>query len=576
MKDRLLRWWPALPALAILYVGGSSFVEKYPRAADRRAERHRGSAEPDSLLAFIRSGSMDTLVGDSGTSASAKASAGGNPFRPIHQPRLAGHSGSYVRAEPPPRSFVLKGTVGSNVATIANNSGQKQIVKVGDRIDSAEVVSILLARTRGDIRPWAREAETAQALYAAESGIAYQLYLERFSDSAEPTFGKAAEPQPGADPFAPAATPSDTFTFSLDKDQTVPEVRVDRTRAFLDITSKGAYRNTEATVFARFGKALDDSIFGPALTLDNAVPLEPIQGGRITGAVRLRMPSAGIPSAPWPQGFSVSGYTSEFTDKKYYALESALQKKLGEQGGEGGNGNFTASSPPDFGKSGDIFFPLGQVELANNDDATWVLKGPGRIFCHGEIRVKGRIRLENIQLLSGKDVTFEDSVSGTGVSVYARGSVYFHNRCKMETDVVSGKNIILRDKAQTDPGSVLLSVGNKHAGKSGDSINAIRVVNEAVARGFLIAGGPNGRVVLGTEANAVEGVVMASEVWLAGEVRGTVLAQKLLCEGTNTRNCLGTGRIDRSRLPPDFVQPLQLGPQDRRQYVFKLMEWKRL
>ena len=74
----------------------------------------------------------------------------------------------------------------------------------------------------------------------------------------------------------------------------------------------------------------------------------------------------------------------------------------------------------------------------------------------------------------------------------------------------------------------------------------------------------------------VEGVVMASAVWLAGEVRGTVLTQKLLCEGTNTRNCLGPGRIDRSRLPSNFVQPLQLGPQDRRKYEFKLMEWKRL
>jgi hypothetical protein len=142
VKDRLLLWWPALPALAILYVGGASFVEKYPRAAERSAERHRRSAEPDSLLAFIRSGSGEATAGDSGAGPSAKTAAGGNPFRPFHQPRPAGQSGSYAKAEPPPRGFVLKGTVGSNVATIANNSGQKQIVKVGDRIDSAEVVSI--------------------------------------------------------------------------------------------------------------------------------------------------------------------------------------------------------------------------------------------------------------------------------------------------------------------------------------------------------------------------------------------------------------------------------------------------
>ena len=142
MKELLLRWWPALPALAILYVGGTSFAEKYPRASERRAERRGGTAEPDSLLAFVRSGSVETIAKDSTVRASVNAETGGNPFRPIHQPRPAGHPGSYVKADPPPRRFVLKGTVGSNVATIANNSGQKQIVKVGDRIDSAEVVSI--------------------------------------------------------------------------------------------------------------------------------------------------------------------------------------------------------------------------------------------------------------------------------------------------------------------------------------------------------------------------------------------------------------------------------------------------
>lgn len=134
--------WPALPAAAIMYLGGASFVEKYPRAAERRAERHNGSAEPDSLMSFIKSGTAVALGGDSVSGPSAAKGAGGNPFRPMHAPRPARQSGSYVKAEPPPRRFVLKGTVGRKVATITDNSGQKLIVKVGDRIDSAEVVSI--------------------------------------------------------------------------------------------------------------------------------------------------------------------------------------------------------------------------------------------------------------------------------------------------------------------------------------------------------------------------------------------------------------------------------------------------
>lgn len=436
-------------------------------------------------------------------------------------------------------------------------------------------VTVLMDRSRGNIRPWVQEAETAQAIYAAESGIAYQLYLERFSDSAEPSFGKTpAEDVTGflSDPYAP----TDSFAYRLDTAQGTPEVNVDRTRAFLDITSTGEFRNAKATIFARFGKALDDTIFGAALTLDNDVPLEPFPAGQVSGSVRARTLSPGMASLPWSQGFSVSAYIAEFTDKKYYALESSLQKKLSEEGGESGNGNFSPEDPPDFHARPEMAFTLGRVEIVNTGNETWVLKGPGRIFSEGEIRVRGRIRMDNLQLLSGKDVVFEDSVSGEDISVFARSGIFFHGRCRLGIEAVAGKDIILRDKSQTTPGSVLLSVGNRRAGKGADSLNAIRIVNEAVARGFLIAGGPNGRVVMGTAANVVEGVVMASAVWLSGEVRGPVLAQRLLCEGTNTRNCLGPGRINRQLLPVGFVQPLQLGPQDRRLHTFKLMDWRRM
>jgi hypothetical protein len=459
------------------------------------------------------------------------------------------------------------------------------------------VVSLLMDRLRGDLRPWALEAETAQAVYVAESGIAYQLYLERFSDSADPSFGKSRpdtaggkesieafgvrlDGAPGERLGGPAA-PTDTFAFRMDSSLGEPVVSVDRTRAYLDMVSTGKYRNTQVTLSARFGKALDDSIFGPALTLDIDAPLEPFPQDRVFGVMRLRSPAPGMASAPWMQGFTVAAYTASFTDKKYYALEASLQKKLGEPGAISGNGNFSPRDPPGFGKDGTLAFSLGRVELVNDRDQPWVLKGPGRIFCEGEIRVKGLIRLENIQLLSAKDITFEDSVTGDEISAFARGSIFIHDRCRLGIEAVAGKDILLRNRAQTTLGSVLLSVGGKReakpgaAGANADTINAIRIVNEAVARGFLIAGGPNGRVALATQANVVEGVVMASAVWLAGEVRGPVLARKLLCEGTNTRNCLGPGRIDRSRLPSGFVQPLQLGPQDRRLYTFRLMKWKR-
>lgn len=449
------------------------------------------------------------------------------------------------------------------------------------------VVSLLFDFARPGVKAWSREAARTQALYLAESGIGHQLYLERFSDSAEPSFGpaKAADSAAAAAELVKAGAAfgnpafgadQDTFVFRFAPHLETPDVRVDRTRAYLDMISTGVFKGEKAVVKARFGKALDDSIFGPALTLDNDAPLEPFGADQVYGSIRLRTPSPGIPSLAWPPGLSVQAYTSEFTDKKYHALESSLQKKLSEEGHESGNGNFEPDDPPLFEGKKDLCFPLGKVELRNDDDETWVIRGPGRIFADGEIRLKGRIRLEKVQLLSAKDITLEDSVTGEENSFYARGSIFLHDRADIELEAVAGKDIVLRDRAQTRSGSVLLSVGGKQAAKGADSLNAVRIVNEARARGFLIAGGANGRVALATPQNRVEGVIMAGAVWLGGEVHGPVVARKLLCEGTQQRNCLGPGRIDRSRLPGDFVQPLQLGPQDRRAYRFKLMEWKLL
>lgn len=134
MSGSLRRWWPALPAAIILYLGAADFLARYPRAQERRSERLAGSG-PDTLLAFARAFAADT--GRRGNAAAE------SPFRPLHPPRPQGAAAAAgMRIEPPPRRYILKGTVGREVATIANNAGNRQIVRVGDSIDSAEVVSI--------------------------------------------------------------------------------------------------------------------------------------------------------------------------------------------------------------------------------------------------------------------------------------------------------------------------------------------------------------------------------------------------------------------------------------------------
>ncbi|MBW8887441.1 MAG: hypothetical protein JF616_06740 [Fibrobacteres bacterium] len=447
------------------------------------------------------------------------------------------------------------------------------------------VVSLILGRMQGDIRPWAVEIEKTQALYLAESGIAYQLYLERWSDSSEPSFGPPASsdsshPDSGSGFGEPGGkglgrmAPTDTFAFRFDTALGIPEVSVNRSRAYLDMTATGKYRAAEATVHARFGKALDDSIFGPALTLDNDLVVEPFPKEQVNGMMRIRKPSPGMATLPFLKGFSLTRYAGEFTDKKYFVSDEALRNHLADSVATRGNGHFTPRDPPKFGKKGFISYSMGQVDLINDGMDTWVIKGPGRIYCDGEIRLKGKIRLQDIGLYSGKDITFEEEVSGNEVTAFARGGVFLHGHCRLGIDIVATKDIVLRDQSETLAGSVLLSTGSKGPAAGVDTINAIRVVNEAVARGFLIAAGPSGRVVMATPQNRVEGVILASSAWLTGEVDGPVLTGKLLCEGTNNRNCMGPARIYRDRLPADFTQPLQLGPQDRRAYAFKLMDWR--
>ncbi len=449
----------------------------------------------------------------------------------------------------------------------------------------AVAVSLVADRMRDDIRPWAAEAERAQALYIAESGLAYQLYLEKWSDSSEPSFGPpSAEDSVQADTglgFGEPGSrlgrlaPTDTFQFRLDTSLGAPRVKVDRTRAYLDMRSVAKYRQAEVTLRARFGKALDDSIFGPALTLDNDVVVDPFSPEQVQGLSRIRKPAPGMSTLPFLNGFSVVKYAAEFTDRMYYAADAALRKHLSDSAKADGNGHFTPRNPPRFGPDGSLAFPLGQADFINDGERTWVVKGPGRIYCDGEIRVKGKIRFLGIGLYSGKDIVFEDSVSGEEITVFARGNVFIKDRCNLSVEAMAGKNISLQNNAQTGSGSLLLSTGGKAAPASGgDSINASRVVNEAVARGFLIAAGDWGRVVMGTPVNRVEGVIIAASAWLIGEVDGPVLTRMLLCEGTNARNCLGPVRILRDRLPRDFIQPLRLGPQDRRAFAFRLMDWK--
>ncbi len=136
MTDRLRALWPALPALAIAWFAGAAFVEKYPRRPEGARSHAFAARGPDSLLVRFRRELAEDSAADS-------IRAAANFFRPIRAPRPPAESrAGTMTVPPPPRNYQLNGTVGRDVATITNNSGRKLILKVGDVVDSAEVISI--------------------------------------------------------------------------------------------------------------------------------------------------------------------------------------------------------------------------------------------------------------------------------------------------------------------------------------------------------------------------------------------------------------------------------------------------
>ncbi len=144
MSLKLLRSWPILPAILILYFGVAYFFRHFPKLSHRIIDTQSELHAPDSLLAFIQSERhFDSLIDTSSSPAQDTLATTKSPFRsPRDLVSAIKPSHTLSKGVPPIRKYVLKGTVGNQVATIQDPTGQKHIVKVGEQLDSATVVSI--------------------------------------------------------------------------------------------------------------------------------------------------------------------------------------------------------------------------------------------------------------------------------------------------------------------------------------------------------------------------------------------------------------------------------------------------
>jgi hypothetical protein len=419
------------------------------------------------------------------------------------------------------------------------------------------MAAILMQRTRMSLSPLIQNHQRVQALYSAEAGLAWGLYLKKFGKNQAP------------------ADSAPELKFRTDSSLTLPEVEVDDSGSFLKIHSIAQYRGEKVHITAQFGRALDPLLFSGALNWENDAPVQPFGQSRVEGAVFLKTPTPEVPSSPWPAGLSISTYGKEFAENLFRVQESDLVAALAEENGESGNGYFEARKQPDFSKGkGRLRYPLGHVEITGGAFDTVVIRGPGKIFAHGDIRVRGKVKLVDVTLGSEGKVLFEEDVSGQGVQAYGRNGVVLMGQCQLELQALSGSDIHVRDKAQTVGNSILCVMAGVGSAKKGDTVQAIRIVNEAKASGFLMAIGSGSRVVIGGEANRIRGVVLAEEAWLAGTIEGAVAVRNLKCSEKGPPLCLGKVHILRSALPPTFLQPMALGPQNSANMVFKMLSYQ--
>lgn len=126
-------------AAALLYLGVKSFVTHFPKnLASQTSEANPAiKTETDTLFQFIT-----TAMAFDSAQVTTDSVTEENPFRSARPIRITSSPSSRPKPNPPLRKFILRGTVGSDVATITDQTGHKRIVKIGDAIDSAEVVSI--------------------------------------------------------------------------------------------------------------------------------------------------------------------------------------------------------------------------------------------------------------------------------------------------------------------------------------------------------------------------------------------------------------------------------------------------
>ena len=440
------------------------------------------------------------------------------------------------------------------------------------------------------------------ALYIAEAGISHAIYQDRYKeidpleiktlDSVQKfrytTFSNNSEmDQPGFDLDDSENNIQETdFKYFLNPLHPKPKIETTFNGEYLRVVSTGMYRKAEVIVEANIGKAPSDSIFASALVLTGRLAPIDLTSENVKGIVRLKNePDASLMELyPLSGKFNIqtliSGYVRERSD--FYSI--LLKNKLSEEGGELGNGVFDNFHRPKFQENQELFFPLGDLTFEGLGNDCLQIKGPGRLFAHGDVYIKGCVQFADVKILAGRSIHVEGKVSCDNLTLYSGKNIYLKSEELCDVNAIAEESVILEQESQTSLTSVIISVGIQAKQKKLEGVtpegaidpldHGVYAKDNSILRGVIIAAGTKGTIMLENTEQPAEGIFISGEkTWIAGNLKGSVITSTLRCNSKPEDNCLGDGIINREELSPLLTLPLDFGSNNNSN-KYKISRWK--
>lgn len=428
-----------------------------------------------------------------------------------------------------------------------------------------------------------RYLKKKQALYLAEAGLQLQIFdLKR--------------PKPLS--LKNANEDSTTFINSEEllveerkvwnrfylADYKIPEYSIDSNGYWYTVFSTGNFKNQTAAIAVMLGKRLNQAIFAPALRLQSTQLPMGVNPVNIKGPILLlKDTNTPVIEGVYPNNehntvlskieglisAKVAGWDKEFSD--FYSSEEFFDSPNLVQGSM----RIGRNRIEEITQVNSLEISAGDLEIILDDEySTTKITDKKHIYVEGDVRIEGDIYMENIFLIASGSIELRGQVHGKNLNFYSKNKITLKGDCHLSGSFTAAGDIILENNSSISNPSVLVTYGC--TANETDVEGSIFLKNESRAEGFLlsfcasVAAPPDG----GNQSNRfdnlsrkpgsvvidfgtlVQGIVVArNQVYIDGDINGSVVANTLGCEGMPGESCIGQGKIDRNKLPQNIFQP---------------------